>query len=190
MVQVELKGLVSSLGMWGPSCLPAYPLGVLREPSCAPGQLIMLAHDFSSPPPPSISHILCREEASTGHVMLVLLTCPALLPTTLAPIILQHHVCPLPPALSRSAVLRRVLALHYPHLPCMPNLQFLLLLPLPSGLHLKSHGEGGLHLHPSLRVLESVCYPGSRWTFSSQNPITPRCLLSSLISLGLGILLL
>lgn len=73
LVQVELKGLVSSLGMWGPSCLPAYPLGVLREPSCAPGQLIILAHDFSSPPPPSISHTLCREKASTGHVWLVLL---------------------------------------------------------------------------------------------------------------------
>lgn len=30
LVQVELKGLVSSLGMWGPSRLPVHPLGVLK----------------------------------------------------------------------------------------------------------------------------------------------------------------
>lgn len=67
----------------------------------------------------------------------------------------------------------------------MPNLQFLLL-PLPSGLHLKSHRERGLHLHPSLRVLEPVCYPGSRWTFSSKNPITLQLFLVLSHLLGPG----
>lgn len=59
--------VVPSLGMWGPSCPP-----VLREPSCAPGQLIILGHDpsppFLSPPPPSIDHTFSSEEVSTSHV--------------------------------------------------------------------------------------------------------------------------
>lgn len=42
LVQVELKGLsLFSPGDTG-SQLPACPLGVLKEPSCAPGQLIIL----------------------------------------------------------------------------------------------------------------------------------------------------
>lgn len=69
--------------------------------------------------------------------------------------------------------------------PCMPDPQSLLL-PLPSGLQLESHGEGGLHLHPSLRVLEPVCCPGSRWTFSSQNPITLQLFLVLSHLLGPG----
>lgn len=116
LVQVELKGLVSSLGMWGPSCLPAYPLGVLREPSCAPGQLIILVHHFSSPLSPSISHMLPREEADTGHVLWVLWMCSLPLPRSLP------SVLPCSPVIEQvgSPVEGAVATTHRCSLPCLP----------------------------------------------------------------------
>lgn len=111
--------------------------------------------------------------------MLVLCMCSiASLPAKPA-LILVHSALflPITLSLSRLAVLWRVLSLHHPQVfSTAPTPACLICssssLPLPIGLHLKSHGEGGLHFHPSLRILEPVYHSGNRWTFSSQNPIT------------------
>lgn len=166
--------------MWGPSCLPAYPLGVLREPSCAPGQLIILAHDFSSPPPPSISHILCREKASTGHVWLVLVcsvssschACSHLLHSAVfVPIshVIERVGRPMEGAGSSAPT-----GVLYHAYPCMPNLQFL----LPpcaywAASEKKAMGKGVLTFIPALEFWE---WP-MLW---SQNPSHYSCFLSSL----------
>lgn len=147
LVQVELKGLVSSLGLWGPSCLPAYPLGVLREPSCAPGQLIILAHDFSSPPPPNISHILYREKASTGHVWLVLLCSISSSCHACSHLLHSALFVPISHVIEQVGRPMEGADLHHPQVfSTMPTPACLICssssLPVPIGLHLKSHGEG------------------------------------------------
>lgn len=51
--------------------------------------------------------------------------------------------------------------------PCMPNLQLLL---LPSGLHLKSHGEGGLLLIPALEFWSQSATLGVAGHFPPRTP--------------------
>lgn len=75
----------------------------------------------------------------------------------------------------------------------MPNLQFLL--PLPSGLHLKSHGEGGgvFAFIPALEFWSRSATWEALHSFFPEPHQTPShytCFLSSLISLGLELLLL
>lgn len=112
---------------------------------------------------------------------------PFPLPATLALIFTQHCLCPFPMSLSRLAGLWRVLALHHPQVfSTTPTPACLICssssLPVPIGLHLKSHGEGCPHLHPSLRVLgvADALVP---------EPVTLQLFLVLLVSLGLGVLL-